>query len=175
MLDENTLLGQYGEDYVRALASACGIQHGVVSPRDLLKVDVSLTMPEQVGNLWNPGVWAQVKTTAGVRTVGTELHYDLDVATYNLLCHPNQVPRVLIVVTVPGSDPLAQVSAESTLMLRAAYWTSWVGQPESTNTASMTVALPADNLLTIEEMRRMILSTGSSTSSAVVLPDRFGP
>ncbi len=172
-LDENTLLGQYGEDYVRALASACGVQHGIVSPRDLLKVDVSLTLPGRVGNLWNPGVWAQVKTTAGIRTVGSRLHYDVDVETYNVLCRRNQVPRVLIVVTVPGSGPLVEVSADSIAMLGAAFWASWTGQPESVNKTSVTVDLPADHLLTTEEMHRMILSAGSSTSSRVVLPDRF--
>ena len=47
--DSNTLQGLYGEDYVRAVASAWGVAHGTVDARDLIKADVSLTLRGEHG------------------------------------------------------------------------------------------------------------------------------
>ena len=119
-------------------------------------------------------MWAQVKTTHELRDAGEVLHYDLDAATYNVLCRKSRTPRVLIVVTVPSQDVLAKVSPRRTVLLRSAYWADLTGKAQTQNTSSRVVPMPKTHLLTRTEMIRMIATAGVSSSTPVPDTNRWG-
>lgn len=164
------LQGRFGEDYLRALASAWGIAHGVQDSLDRVGTDMTFTLREQVGQFWYPGVAAQVKTTINLRRHDDHVMYDLDVDTYRELRKPTRPTRLLIVVDVPPHDVLAKMSARRTIMLRGAYWANLAHLPDTDNRSTVAVALPTSHLLTREEMTRMLATEGSSTTPPVPSP-----
>lgn len=72
--------------------------------------------------------------------------YALKRRNYDLLRGPTQVPRLLVVLALPedAADWL-HISSEELIMRRCAYWVSLAGAPETDNTTSVTVSVPAQN------------------------------
>jgi hypothetical protein len=67
---ENSLQGDYGETWLRAVAASCGLLHGRPTTLDLEKADVELVRRGLWNGMWHPIVKMQVKTTVDLRQQG---------------------------------------------------------------------------------------------------------
>lgn len=169
--DANILAGDFGEAWLEVVAAACGILHGRPTTVDLEKADVELVLREYVGGTYNPAVKVQVKTTHDLRPVGTEsFAYDLDVGTYNILRRTDHsFRRVLAVIKLSDDDERVRLDDLGTLLLGRGAWTSLEGKPETPNSTTQVVHLPAANTLDDAGLRRMLATYGIRSST--VVPD----
>lgn len=90
----------------------------------------------------------QLKATTRYEVRGTELAYDLRVEDYNRLIPEDNIPRVLLLYTMPA-DPdqwLAQSETE-TCLRHCLYWVSLMGQPALSNVSTRRVYVPRANFL----------------------------
>ena len=96
----------------------------------------------------------QLKSAAGKSVVitDTELSYDLAVKAYDDLrggaaCRP----RILVLVVFPGDESLWTTQTEEHLMIcSCAYWLSLEGRPATTNKRTVRLAIPRNNLFSVE-------------------------
>lgn len=169
--DANLLQGDYGETWVAVIAAACGIQHGRPTTLDLDKADVLLCLLATVAGTYHPSVLAQVKTLQDLRydEASAEYVYDLDVKTYNVLRRTDtSFRRVLVVIEVPDADSTrVRLERDGTTLLGIGAWVSIEGAPETTNTTTIAVRLPAANTLDPSGLRRMLETFGVNRSTPV--------
>lgn len=90
----------------------------------------------------------QLKSTTRYEVRPSELAYDLRVEDYNRLVLEDDIPRVLLLYTMPA-DPdqwLAQ-SEDETCLRRCLYWVSLMGQPALSNVSTGRVYVPRAQIL----------------------------
>ena len=90
----------------------------------------------------------QLKATTRYEIRGSELAYDLRVEDYDRLIPVTEIPRVLLLYTMPA-DPdqwLAQSETE-TCLRHCLYWLSLMGRPASANSYTERVYVPRANFL----------------------------
>lgn len=111
----------------------------------------------------------QLKATiAQPADFGTHYSYSIKkIAQYDdLRANAYAVPRILVVLFLPKEElEWIDVSHDLLTVKRSAYWVSLAGAPE-VNTASVTVHIPKNNLLTPASLRKLFddLSHGSIPS-----------
>ncbi|WP_433010334.1 DUF4365 domain-containing protein [Kribbella sp. CA-294648] len=167
--DANTLQGEFGETWLRAVAAGSNLAHGPGDTRDLIKWDVGLTKNGEVNGTYCPTVWAQVKTTQSLRRLpdGT-FAYDLDIKTYDLLRRTNHATRrVLVVIEVRDSADRIRLEEHGTLLVGEARWTSLEGKSPTTNTGRQVVYLPAENTVDPPGLHRMLETYGVNRTTPV--------
>lgn len=168
--DANSLAGDFGETWLRVVASACGMLHHPPSSLDLEKADVPITLQEFVNGTYNPHVLVQVKTVTDDLRVDRngDYVYDLDVTTYNVLRRVDHSRRRILVV-FRVSDPGGRVRLEpdGTLLVGYGAWMSLEGWPDTSNTSTIAVTLPAANTLDAVGMRRMLTDFGIRSTTRV--------
>lgn len=157
---------EFSRAYVHAVASAAGFKVFPPATPDDDSVDLSIGARGVYGKIRSPRVDVQLKCWRG-SVAGAMLSYELPVKNYEELRHEDyQVPRILVVVVVPDrpDEWLAQ-TPEELVLRRCAYWTSLRGRPETTNTRSVTVSIPATSCFSVEALGRL-LSDGSGGETA---------
>lgn len=171
--DANTLKGDFGETWLQVVASAAELDHGRPASTDLDKVDVQLTLREEVGNVYHPQVQVQVKTTSSVRVLqNDDWSYDLDVDTYDVLRKTNGAARALLVVQVSEGTDRVRLIDDGTLLVGVAGWVSLAGAPPTDNTSTVAVVIPAGNRhLDVPGVRALVVQCGVRTSTPVPLVD----
>lgn len=98
----------------------------------------------------------QVKSTTRAEVSDTEIRYDLEVRTYDLLRRLTPVPSLLILYLLPsGSDWLEQ-SEMGLLLCGCAYWRSLRGAPATTNEATIRIAVPRANVFSAAAIVQMM-------------------
>lgn len=139
--EQNALQGDFGEAWLEAVASGCGILHGRPATLDLQKADVQLTLRGPHLGTYNPSVLVQVKTTVDLRRLSDgDYSYDLDVETYSVLRRSDHaIRRVLAVIGVPREGERVRLHPDGTLLIGRGAWVSLEGMPESTNSATQVV------------------------------------
>lgn len=164
------MAGDFGETWLRVVASACGMLHHPPSTLDLEKADVPITLQEFVNGTYNPHVLVQVKTVTHDlrRDANGDYVYDLDVTTYNVLRRVDHSRRRILVV-FRVSDPGARVrlEADGTLLVGYGAWRSLEGETATSNTDSIAVTLPVANTLDGVGMRRMLTDFGVRSTTPV--------
>ena len=61
---------------------------------------------------------------------------------------PTQVPRILVVLNLPkASEKWIELTPEALSIRTCAYWVSLLGQPDTTNVETVTIAIHEANLL----------------------------
>jgi hypothetical protein len=99
----------------------------------------------------------QLKATAQEVLGPNVLAFPLPVKNYDELRLPSAVPRILVVLRLPPTVRQWLEQTEDQLLCRhAAYWLSLTGRPATTNTTSITVALPRQQMLTAEGLRGLL-------------------
>ena len=89
----------------------------------------------------------QLKATTQFQLAGSSVGYDLRVANYNQLIREDDVPRVLILLLMPGDDTQWLIQSEDQLCLRkCAYWADLMGKVPSTNTSTVRIHIPTVNM-----------------------------
>ena len=172
---DNSLQGDYGETWLRAVAASSGILHGRPTTLDLEKADVELVRMGQWNGMWHPTVKAQVKTTVNLREEDEHFVYDLDIDTYNVLRRDNEtVRRVLVVFRLPKKGEKVRLLKSGTLMVGHGAWVSLEGQPATMNTSSRSVRLPVANTIDRPGLERMLATYGVRSSTPVPEVDAWG-
>jgi hypothetical protein len=173
--NEHSLQGDYGETWLRAVAAGSGLLHGRPTSLDLEKADVELVRRGLWGGIWNPTVKIQVKTTVDLREENGHFVYDLDVATYNVLCRDNEtVRRVLVVFRLPKNGEQIRLLKAGTLLAGCGAWTSLEGLPATGNMSSKVVRLPVSNTIDRPGLERMLTTYGGRWSTPVADVDAWG-
>lgn len=173
---ENSLQGDYGETWLRAVAASCGLLHGRPTTLDLEKADVELVRRGLWNGMWHPTVKVQVKTTVDLRQEDNHFVYDLDIETYNVLRRDNEtVRRVLAVFRLPRRGEKVRLLKSGTLLVGSGAWVSLEGQPATSNTASRVVRLPVDNAIDRPGLERMLATYGVRSSTPVPEVAAWGP
>jgi len=152
------LQGELGLAYVQAVASAAGYgldKTGAVVDAD--GIDAVIVARGLRAVIRSPRLEVQVKTTAGIVSVDP-IPYDLAVKNYDELRDIAwQIPRILVLVVVPGdpSEWLAQSEAELA-MRRCGYWLSLRGAAQSANVASVRVPIPRAQIFDVNGLRGLM-------------------
>jgi hypothetical protein len=147
--------GDFGEQFVRALATAANLN--VSNSRDRLGIDWELTYPGRGGTRKFPQIQVQVKCWSKPKGAGESWRYPLRVQNYNLLSGRDYYhPRFLFLVVVPeDSDEWVEATHEGLLLRHAAYWACFHDHDELTGKKKddrLTVSVPKANLLTTETL-----------------------
>ena len=161
--------GRFGELWLRTVVSGFRLSHGVPDEGDMLKADLSITLPrEEVAGLSNAGVWVQVKTTIeAMPSNGDGALYDLDVKTYDVLRRGNNRTRRVLVVFWLTADDNVSVQSDMTALIGSGLWASLEGQPPTDNKETIRVELPHDNVLDRDGLLRMLKEYGVPSTSKV--------
>lgn len=145
---------RFGDAFLMAIASAAGCT--LAKPEtddDSVDWTLSCRLPRR------PKIDVQMKTTSAVE-FGSDptVSYPLKKKNYvELTLTDLVVPRILVLVTVPGSiEQWLSLIPEQLVLRRAAYWISLAGYPPRNNTTSVTVDIPRENLLTPGAIERMM-------------------
>jgi Domain of unknown function (DUF4365) len=167
--NESSILGDFGEGWLRVCAAGFGLLHGTPDSGDLIKSDVSVTHDGEAWGTSNPSVWVQVKTTQNARENDDGgLTYDLDVATYDVLRRTNShTRRLLMVVKVSDPSKKVVVTSDGTLLVGIARWVSLEGWPETQNKDTVAVQLPGENTVDGQGLQRMLRQYGTRQSTPV--------
>jgi Domain of unknown function (DUF4365) len=172
---DNSLQGDYGETWLRAVAASSGLLHGRPTTLDLEKADVELVRRGLWSGMWHPTVKVQVKTTVDLREEDDHLVYDLDIETYNVLRRDNEtVRRVLAVFRLPKKGEKVRVLKSGTLFVGCGAWVSLEGHPATTNMSSQVVRLPVANAIDRPGLERMLATYGVRASTPVPEVDAWG-
>ncbi|MPZ82951.1 MAG: DUF4365 domain-containing protein [Actinophytocola sp.] len=164
MLDAHNHQGKFGQDYIRALASAAGL---LVFTYDLDRVgiDLGFRYPGRAGGFSSPAIEVQVKSWSRPRPVSGEWHFDgLNEQQFNWLAGPDYtVPRYLFLVSVPREREEYALFEPGGMTLRhLAYFLSLEDEDlvEEPNPARRrNVRVPLGNVLTIKSLLRLLDST----------------
>lgn len=160
-LQEDVWQGQYGEDLVRAMASAAGLLIGTRSP-DVDGVDFNFRYPGRLNGRGYASIEAQVKSWKQPRIIDDKLAYPLKSRNYNNLVGtpPIDFPvaRLLFLVIVPEEPAdYVDICGEHYSFAHAAYWLSLMDfdrAPESST--AKTVYVPTSNLLTPDSLLTLV-------------------
>ncbi|GAB1824643.1 DUF4365 domain-containing protein [Herbidospora sp. RD11066] len=161
MLDSRNHQGKFGQDYVRAIASAAGL---LVYQYDLDYdgIDLGFRYPGRTGEVASPAIEVQVKSWSVPRVDGPDLQFrGLNEVQYNKLVHgPFLVPRFLFVVVVPReTSRYVRVETEGLILSRLCYFREFEGEqpiefPDVKKHVS--VDIPLGNVLTVRALRELV-------------------
>lgn len=161
MLDAQNHQGKFGQDYIRALASAAGL---LVYEYDLDRVgiDLGFRFPGQPGGLASPAIEVQVKTSSNPKMAGDEWLYDgLTEQQFNWLAGPDfTVPRYLFLLPVPNNrNEYVRFETGGMLLHYLAFYLSLENEQPITGpstTRRRKVRVPLGNVLTIKSLLRLL-------------------
>jgi hypothetical protein len=100
----------------------------------------------------------QAKSTSATALTDASVLYDLEVKAYDdLRAAPARCPWLLVVLILPDDEAQwTEQTEEHLLVRRAAYWLSLAGRGPVTNTRKVRLALPRENLFSIEALRELM-------------------
>lgn len=102
----------------------------------------------------------QAKASAMNLARNGNIHFPLPIKNYNDLRIDAVNPRILIVLLMPEApDDWITQSEDAICMRYCAYWTSILGEPEKTNSTSVTVRIPMTNIFDKDSLIKMMLNT----------------
>lgn len=172
-------LGDFGEEWVKAVAAGCGYLQGNPSTKDLQRSDVQLTMVGEVSGVSDPTVQVQVKATEKrmvLEADGCHAGFSLDRKTYDALRNKNRtVRRVLAVIWVTKNGGHVARQKDGTLLVGHAAWVSLEELPETTNKTSVMIKVPIANTFDHDGLRRLLEEFGIPRSTPVPEINAWAP
>ena len=162
-MDLNLQKEKFSEAYVRAVAAVAGF--GVNRPEvDDDSVDLTIAARGGNGTVRSPRLDIQLKCTANAMPKGEEtFSFPLKLKNYDdLRGEQVMVPRVLVVVRVPGDLARWAEAAEEQLLLRhCGYWISLRGDPSTGNATNKTVTVPRNQMFTVDGLKALMARIGT--------------
>jgi hypothetical protein len=154
----NDLKSEFSHTYVRAVAHAAG--YFVQEANRILDgdgVDLMLLSRSTGGTVRSPRLDIQVKATAEPLTEDP-FPFDLDVKNYDELRSDEwQVPRILVVVSVPADADAWVIASQKRLMLRrCGYWKSLRGDAATRNKARVRVRIDRSACFHVDQVRSIM-------------------
>lgn len=153
MMDLNDRKSRFSLGYITAVAAHAGYQ--VLETR-VDKDSVDGVLMGEEGR--RPRIEFQAKATARDLLRPDYLAFPLPLKNYEDLRAEVITPRLFVVVVLPDreSDWLAH-SEEELRLRRCGYWLSLAGEPEVSNTSSVTVRIPRSQVLDTDQLRALML------------------
>jgi hypothetical protein len=149
----NARKGVLGVVYLRAVAVAAGY---VASPPESDYDSIDLVVSSRIGKRHR--LEFQVKCTAAPLLQGDDFGFELPKKNYDDLRIDTVIPRLLLVLVVPGDAEKWIRQTERRMNLRhCGYWKSLRGLGDSPNSSSVTVRIPRSNVLTPLALRSLML------------------
>ena len=110
-----------------------------------------IDMRIQAGGYMRPGIELQLKATINLGPpMDGYYHFALPVRNYELLIVPTQTPRILVVLDLPTNPcDWMEITADSLVLRHRAYWVSLAGREQTSNTHTITVQIPDQNLFDV--------------------------
>jgi hypothetical protein len=145
--------------YVQAIAACCGLNY---STRALdYGLDVSLhEITRRRGRFAESGghLDIQLKSTTSAEVGETQVRYDLEVNAYDTLQASNiLVPRILVLVVLPREErEWVRVSEDGLIIRRCGYWMSLLGEPATTASRTIRLAIPRSNLFSVDGLQGIV-------------------
>jgi Domain of unknown function (DUF4365) len=145
--------------YVHAIAARAGYACQVKAP-DEESVDVLISGSGRVHKtsiVGSPRLEIQLKASASLRLKADHVSFPLPRKNYEDLRAKSLVPKVLVVLMLP-EDPgeWLDVDEERMIVKRSAYWASLAGEPERSNTTSVSVRLPRSQRFTVDQLQELM-------------------
>jgi Domain of unknown function (DUF4365) len=167
--DENTIQGDFGEKWLCAVASGCGLIAIPHNLPDLEKIDVEITLADVLDGVRNPCVKVQVKTTQELRLLDdSTASYSLDVDTYNDLRMSDQfMPRVLVVFGLANDGERVRLEEDGTLLVGRGMWVSLEGREPVINSTRVAIHLPRANTVDKDGLFRLLREHAVRRSTVV--------
>jgi hypothetical protein len=153
MMDPSQQQEQFSRAYVHAVATVAGFS--VHKPEiDVDSIDMALSASGLSGQYASPRLDAQLKCTHQDVVRDSTISYPLKTKNYDDLRAENVlVPRMLIVVVVPGDvREWMSHSEDQLVMRRCGWWFSLRGFPASDNEKTVTVSIPRSQVLSPEQL-----------------------
>lgn len=147
--------------YTAAVAAIAGY---VTSKQDFDRDSVYIQI--RAGGAMRPSLDIQLKATAYLGDADSSgiLRYALKRRNYDLLIQPVQVPRVLVVLSLPSEEAQwLNITVEQLVIRNCAYWASLAGFPETDNTASVTVPIPTSNQFDVGGLKALMAKARSGS------------
>ena len=172
LLTENNIKAELSYAYLHAVAARAGCE-AVVAGRhsDSDGVDAVITAKERFAPdslLTNFSIAVQLKATSVEPVIDerNRISYSLRLDHYDKLRDMERQAALILVVLFLPPDPEHWLvhSADGLIARRCAYWVGLRGAPESSNKATQTVYLPAENLFSVAGLRSVLtrVSRGQS-------------
>ncbi len=150
LLNEDDVESALSIAYVHAIAADAGYLCGEPPGPDRDSVDLQLS----AGGEMRPKLDVQLKACMTLRGSTDVFNYPLKIKNYNDLRIPTQTPRILVVLHLPRERAQwMTITPDELVVRRAAYWVSLSGQPETTNSTSVTVSIPTRNIFNTDALR----------------------
>ncbi|MEY4577307.1 MAG: hypothetical protein RL701_2010 [Pseudomonadota bacterium] len=158
----NDLKADFGQAYVRAISHAAGFfVQEANRAMDADGVDLTLFARGAGGTVRSPRLELQLKTTASIASLSAgaeDLPFDLEIKNYDELRSEDvQVPRILVVVSVPQDIADWVKSSEQELTLQhCGYWTTLRGAAPVTNATTKRVHLKRSNCFHVAQVQSLM-------------------
>lgn len=159
MLTKNHRQEALTRAYIQTIAARAGFSCSV---RDFdYGIDVTLHDLRRHGRRYAESGFKldiQAKSISAAGMMEDPIRYDLDVKNYDDLRNPRVgCPRILVVLVLPDDETHWTEQTEENLVLRrAAYWMSLKGRESSTNSRTVRLAIPRENLLNIAALQALM-------------------
>ena len=141
-MPSNFIQEELSKAYVRAVVYGAGFNLSMPE-KDLYGIDGTVISMEGGVNR----IDFQLKASTNHHFSTNHVVYDLRVEDYNRLIKEDDVPRVLILYTMPADSSQWVTQNQDQLCLKkCAYWTSLMGETQSRNTSSKRVHVPQENI-----------------------------
>ena len=139
--------------YAHAVAARAGYVTAAYA-----KDNDGIDMRIQAGGLMRPGIDLQLKATINLNAAADgSYRFPLPVRNYNLLRIPTQTPRLLVVLDLPSDREQWMTITDDSLVIRhRAYWVNLLGCAETSNTHSVTVQIPSQNVFGVQSLRELM-------------------
>ncbi len=157
MVDDLLTVQDQEEALSRVYAHAVAARAGYTTSEPSFDRD-GVDLSVQAGGAMRPAVDLQLKATKRLGSARDGFYrYPLRRRNYDLLITETQTPRLLVVLDLPEDEAQWMSLTEERLILRrCAYWVNLKGQPESSNTQSVTVQIPTGNIFDVEQLRTLM-------------------
>ena len=143
MMPDNFIKQELSRAYLRAVISRSGHDLTFTDP-DYRGIDGTIENPSLSGV---NRIDFQLKSTTVYSARVSTIEYDLRVEDFNTLIKDVEIPRILILFTMPVKDSeWLTLSADELCLRRCAYWVSLMGKPISTNKSTVRISLPKRNV-----------------------------
>jgi hypothetical protein len=161
MLTDNQVKEQLSIAYVNAVAAICNFGCEITR-LDMDSIDVSITCNGYLAGdsiIRSPEIKIQLKATEHLAlNASGEYTFLLPIKNYNDLRANTLAPRLLVVLSLPGTRQAWLSHSVSDLIIRdCAFWLNLNGAPNVVNTANITVHLPSINVFSPDALKDLML------------------
>jgi hypothetical protein len=145
--------------YIHAIAGRCGL--GCSFQEFDYGIDLTVhSIRRRDGRYCESGfnIDIQAKSSASVVDSWSHVLFDLEVKYYDDLRDPTVgCPRILVLLVLPAEETTWTEQTEDHLLLRrCAYWISLKGMGATTNTATIRIPIPRNNVFSVEALNQLM-------------------